>query len=106
MKKDLPGLFANKISKPLNNNDKVSVTKNEDRTVEEIKPNVTFEKSINQKIKEIFDSPRYVYKADVLIELKDKTITKKIVGKNNNNLITMDNELISINDIVDIKYKQ
>lgn len=105
MKKDLPGLFANKIDKPLYNNEKVAVSKHEDREEKiEVKSPIVFEKNINQKIKEIFDSPKYVYKIDVLITMKDKKITKKIVGKNRNNLITIDNELISINDILDIEF--
>lgn len=105
MKKDLPGLFANKINKPLYNNEKVSVSKNEDRKEKiDVKSPITFEKNINQKIKEIFDSPKYVYKADVLITMKDKKIIKKIVGKNQNNLITIDNELIPINDIINIEF--
>ena len=105
MKKELPGLFANKIDKPLYNNKKVAVSKHEDREDKiEVKSPIVFEKNINQKIKEIFDSPKYVYKVDVLITMKDKKITKKIVGKNRNNLITIDNELISINDILDIEF--
>ena len=39
------------------------------------------------------------------IKLKDGTVTKKIVGKNSTHLITMENELIPISDIVDIKTK-
>lgn len=105
MKKDLPGLFANKINKPLNNNEKVAVTKNEERSIEpENETHTFFEKSIDQKIKDIFESPRYVYKADVVITLKDKTVTQKIVGKNQHNLITIDNELIPIDNIIDIQF--
>lgn len=106
MKKDLPGLFANKINKPLNNNEKIAVTKNEERGLVEEKKNISYEKNVLEKIKEIFDSPRYVYKADVKIVLKDKTITKKIVGKTQTHLLTLENELIPIQDIVDIKFNE
>lgn len=102
MKKDLPGLFANKINKSLSNNEKVSVTKNDDIEEISIEKPKKFEKDINEKIKEIFASPRYVYKVDTEITLKDKKVIKRIIGKNNNNLITIDNELIPIQDIVDI----
>ena len=37
------------------------------------------------------------------MELKDGTVTKRIIGKNNTHLITMENELIPISDIIDIK---
>lgn len=106
MKKELPGLFANKINKPLNNNEKVAVTKNEEREVVEERKPISSEKNVLEKIKEIFDSPRYVYKADVKITLKDKTITKKIVGKTQTHLLTLENELIPIQDIVDIKFNE
>ena len=102
MKKDLPGLFANKINKSLSNNEKVSVTKNEETEDRSIQEPRKIEKDINEKIREMFSSPRYVYKVDAEITLKDKIVTKKIIGKNNNNLITIDNELIPIQDIIDI----
>lgn len=98
MEKKLPSVFANKIEKKLENNNYVSVSKNENRFVKE-------EKSVNvqKKIKDIFSSPKYVYRTSVLITLKDKKVTKKIIGKNNNNLVTLDNELIPISEIVDIE---
>lgn len=107
MEKKLPGVFQNKISKKINNNKNVYYGKNEEtrelKTIKkEKKPGMT--KNVNQKIKDIFNSTRYVYKADVIIKTKDDTITKKIIGKNTTSLITMDNELIPIADIVDINF--
>ena len=60
-------------------------------------------KTIYQKINDIFSSPNYIYKANVEITLKDRTINKRIIGRNKDYLITMDNELIKIIDIIDIK---
>lgn len=107
MEKKLPNVFANKIDKKIENNRTVSVTK-EDEAIEvskELKGNV-YEKNINQKIQEIFSSTKYVYKADVVITMKDKTITKKVIGKNGNYLITIDNELIPISEIANIEYEK
>ena len=59
--------------------------------------------NFNEKINDIFSSPNYIYKANVEITLKDKKIVKRIIGRNKNYIITMDNDLISINDIIDIK---
>lgn len=103
MNKKLPSIFANKIDKKLENNSRVCVTKNEDRNVimEEVKPEKI---DINKKLNKIFSSPKYVYKASVTITLKDKVITKKIIGKNGKNIITLDNELIPIEDILDIEF--
>lgn len=105
MEKKLPTVFANKIDKKLENNTTVSVTR-EDTVREEKEPKMVYGKNINQKIQDIFSSTKYVYKADVIITLKDKKITKKVVGKNANYLITIDNELIPISDIVDIEYQK
>lgn len=100
--KDLPKVFQNNIDKKFNNNSSVYYSSNDNRnlnTKEEVKDNRT----ILQKINEIFSSPNYVYKANVEIILKDKKVTKRIIGRNKDFLITMDNTLIPIRDIVDIK---
>ena len=99
--KDLPKVFQNNIDKKFNNNSSVYYSSNDNRSInkEEVKDNRT----ILQKINEIFSSPNYVYKANVEISLKDKKVTKRIIGRNKYFLITMDNTLIPISDIVDIK---
>lgn len=104
MEKKLPKVFVNQIKKELHNNENIYYSK-EERSIK----NNTIEKeaignNINQKINSIFNSPRYVYKADVEIKLKDKTITKRIIGRNGNYLITIENELIPIQDILDIHF--
>lgn len=115
MEKKLPKVFANKIDKELQNNDKVYYSKEETQKKEEVKgekskldkrkklPDLS-NKNVNQKITAIFNSPNYVYKADVDIKLKSGKINKKIIGKNLTNLITIDNELIPISEIVDIDF--
>lgn len=96
--KELPKVFHNKIDKNFNNNRSVYYSNNnyqEDRSVDT--------RTVLQKINDIFSSPNYVYKANVEITLKDKKVTKRIIGRNKNYIITMDNDLILISDIVDIK---
>lgn len=107
MSKELPRVFANKINKKIDNNKEYSLSKNEEKIVnkEEYK-GISIGKNINQKINDIFSSYKYVYKADVIITTDNGEITKKIIGKNNNNLITIDNELISIDIIKDIRFKE
>ena len=96
--KDLPNVFHNKINKKFNNNRNVYYSNNtyEDNSVADTR-------TILQKINDIFSSPNYVYKANVEITLKDKKVTKRIIGRNKNYIITMDNDLIPITDIIDIK---
>lgn len=62
-------------------------------------------KNINQKINEVFNSSNYIYKADVELTLKSGTVVKRIVGRNSTHLITIENELIPISDVIDIKRK-
>ena len=94
MEKKLPKVFANKIDKKLSNNANYFVSNK----------SIQFkENDINKKINQIFSSNNYIYKIETIITLKSGEINKKIVGKNKYNLITIDNELIPIDDIIDIK---
>lgn len=115
MEKKLPEVFKNKIEKKLNNNVNVYYS-NGQRDIPEKKKEETNRSTIlsqlgnqtvEQKIQSIFASPTYVYKADVELVLKDgKKLVKKVIGKNSQHLITMDNELIAIDTIEDIAFKQ
>lgn len=60
-------------------------------------------KDINKKINEIFASTNHVYKSRVRITLSDKVLEEVIVGKTSINLLTIDNKLIKITDIIDIE---
>ncbi len=103
MDKKLPKVFANKIDKEAGNNENIyySHDSKEERNAKE-KPKLKG-KNINQKLNEIFNSSNYIYKADVKLVLKDGTVHKRIVGRNSTHLITIDNELIPLTDIVDIE---
>lgn len=108
MDKKLPKVFANKINKNIANNKKISYSERDNEKENKIdsgKVNISgSQKNINQKLNDIFNSTRYVYKADVEIKLKDKTIVRKVIGQNQNQLITFENELIPISDILDINF--
>ena len=104
IKEKLPSVFANSISKKIDNNDEYSYNKSEDRTIKDNNSSkINIEPDIGQKIRKVFASTNYVYKADVKITTKDGVLTKKIVGRNNKNLITIDNEIIPIDSILDIE---
>lgn len=96
---ELPKVFHNKINKEIKNNENIFYSNNTREINEEKKDN----KNIIQKINEIFSSSNYIYKANVEIVMNDKTIHKRIIGRNKDYIITMDNELIKISDIIDIK---
>lgn len=100
----LPEMYHNTINKNINNNEKYFTTIN--KKEEKVDGNKYIKKNDNytveQKIYNIFNSPNYIYKIDVTIITDNSTLNKRIVGKNKNNLITMDGEYIPINTIRDI----
>lgn len=97
MNKDLPNVYANRIDKVFNNDQDVfySGFNNSRNDV----------RNINKKINDIFSSSNFVYKKDVKIYTSNGIINKTIVGINGNNLLTMDNESININEIQNIEVK-
>ena len=106
MAKEIPKMYQNNTKKKFNNTQKVYSTLYEESSKpsskrKESKNNYTIE----QKIYNIFKSPNYVYKIDVIIEMEGEKIEKRIIGKNRNSLITIDNEYISIDKIKDIYLK-
>jgi len=112
MEKKLPKVFANKIEKQLDNNKCVFYSSVEEVKSEKESRSVDINTSklnspnINQKINSIFSSPRYVYKADVDITTKDGIVSKRVIGRNQTHLITIDNELIPITNILDIDFSE
>lgn len=95
-------LFINKINKKINNNETISYG---DNKIVKTSNNKEIVKSVYQKINDIFKSRNYIYKADVIIKMKNGDIEKRIIGKNSNYLMANDGELIPIKDILDIKRK-
>lgn len=106
--KELPKMYQNKIEKNFDNIQKVYTTlysdiKSSDNKIQ--KTNINNLYTIEQKIYNIFKSPTYIYKIDVVIETDEGSFDKRIIAKNKNNLITIDNEYIPINKIRDIYLK-
>lgn len=109
MEKKLPSIFANKIEKELTNNERVYVS-NKEKEVKEQEPETKenknlnlYEKTIGQKINEILKSKKSLYKIPVKITMNNQETIKYIIGKNTKSLITIENELIQIEEIKDIK---
>lgn len=95
--KKLPNLYTNSFDKKIDNSLEFIKINNK----EEIK---TFSKNeINKKINDIFKSKKYIYKIKVEITLENKVFETYLIGKTNNKLITLDNNLIYINQIQNIK---
>ncbi len=106
MDKKLPGIFVNKIEKKINNNNTVYYSKANTNIKDEKQEKNDIPVNIRKKIQTLFKSTNYIYKLDTEITLKDKVITKRIIGYNERDVITFDNELIPIESIVDIEMKK
>jgi len=92
MKKNLPHVFKNTINKTLYNNEKVFYGKSN---------NDYHEVNIDELFKQ-----NQIYRTNVKITLKnDKVVEKNIIGRSIKHLITKDNELIPIEDILRIEKK-
>ena len=94
----LPELYTNTFDKKIDNS--MDFIKINDKKIENKK---LTKYEIKEKIDNIFKSKNYIYKKNVEIFLINDTIKCSIIGKTKNSLITIDNKLININDIVDIK---
>ena len=102
MNKNLPKMYHNSINKRINSIQKVYSSMNEANNFEDSNKVKYSNISIDSKINRIFNSYDYVYKADVTIVTDNDKLHKRIVARNKNNLITIDNEYIPINIIRDI----
>ena len=96
--KKLPKLYTNTFNKKIDNSKDFTTIR--DNIVEEDKLS-TFD--INKKIDMFFKSKDHIYKVNVLIKYSDREMNTTLIGKTNDNLITLDNKLIKISDIYDIK---
>ena len=94
--RELPKVFANKISDNINNTQDFFYGNN--RNI-----NSNKKESVMKKINNIFASSNHVYKSNVKITTKKGIMNTILVGKTNRELINMKGELIKIEDIIDIE---
>ncbi len=98
--KKLPKIYQNEINKSIKNNKTVYRFKNEDsahRTIQETNNTIT------ETLAEIFNGIGYSYNIPVNIKTKDKTYETTLVAKTSNNVVTIDNEIIPIKDIISLQ---
>ena len=109
MEKKLPKVYANKITKEIENNKKIYVSnskvENKKETINSEKE-IKIEETIEKKINEIFKLKKTVYKIPVIIKVNNEEKSKYIIGKNKKNIITIENEIIPIDIIEDIKIQK
>ncbi len=93
-----PRVYQNKINKEFHNN-RLVYTSYDNNTNKEVVSDV------RNKIKNIINSNSFIYSKLVNIVINNQIVSKKIIGIKGNNLVTIDNELIPLDNIKDIYLK-
>ena len=98
-----PKMYQNKFNKEFHNNKTVYASYDNDIVFQNEEYNKVIDSNlIRKKIDEIINSNTFIYSKMVHIVIGRETIMRKIVGIYNNNLVTIDNEYIPIDNIKDI----
>lgn len=90
--KKLPRIYQNRINKKISNNKEIDYVKNKNTNVRDT-------------LNKIFTGRGYSYNIPVIIETNNKVYDTSIVTRTKTNIITLDNEVIKINDILNITIK-
>lgn len=115
MKKELPEIFKKSVGSEHCNNKKVFYTSENkevtsaQQTITSTAANIVNNNSslstVEEKIRKLFKSSRYIFNINVLIKTDKKDYDTKVAGKVKNSLVTVDNEVIPIVEINDIIIK-
>ncbi|MBQ3142809.1 MAG: hypothetical protein IJB82_04810 [Bacilli bacterium] len=105
MNKKLPKVYVKKQENKILNNKETFYSKNEEINLNSLESSteITNELIIRKKISDIFSSPKFIYKTKVLIKTLDDEKEETIIAKTNNSLLTIENKIIPICIIKDIK---
>lgn len=103
MAKNLPPIFKVSNNSLTSHNQKYTYTTKEEVRKEEY---ALQDKSIDEKIKAIFNTKGYAFNIPVQITFAGKTIDTYLAMYNGNELITLDNEIIPISTITDLTIKK
>jgi len=109
--KKLPKIYQNELDRKVCNNKKIfDSLKEEVRIYEENRDEqlkIIDEKykdmTVEEKIKELINQKSYIFNIPISLVFEDYEEKCQIAGVVNNNIITMDNKIIRISDLKDIK---
>lgn len=104
-----PKVFENEINHKINNNKEVFDSSKEDdelidSNIELINNDVNQNNSVIDKITNLLNTNGYVFNINVLIKTKDREYDTHIASVINNHIITLDNDIINLDDVIDINY--
>lgn len=108
--KKLPKIYQGDFSKKINNNKKYCYLENEEilNRKEKISKNEKNKKDTNivQTIDEIFKGMGYSYTVPVIIKTIDKRYETFLISRTKNKIVTLENEIINIDDIISLEIKK
>lgn len=98
--KKLPKIYKNSINKQINNNKNYCYI-NKDNVNEFVKEKTP--SNIEETLSSIFKSTGYPYNIKVYIKTSNKEYNTYLVSRTNKTITTLDNDLIKINEIIELK---
>ena len=106
MKKKLPNLYKNDNICDIKNNKKFCYVDEEEKN-KEVSSNkyVNDNSTVEEKLRKLFRSSRYVFNIGVIIETDRHTYDTKIAGQVKNSIVTVDGDVIPIIEIKNIIIK-
>ena len=101
--KELPKMYKHTIDYEIKNNKDMVYVKSSEEGGKRNQENTIL--SIEDKLSKIFNTSRHTFNIPVEIVTHSKTYSSKIAGKMKDCIITLDNDVIPIDTIIDIKEK-
>ncbi|MCI5701155.1 MAG: hypothetical protein MR266_00045 [Erysipelotrichaceae bacterium] len=95
--KKLPKIYHSEIKSKKNNLSMYDSLKNNDLKID------LSNLSVKEKLQKLMNQNNYIFNTKVVLVFQDKEINTSIAGIYNNHIITMDNKIISIDKLIDIK---
>lgn len=107
MKKELPSIYKNTVDKRVTRNLEVCRVSNEslDESSRKKISSTRSELTVEEKLKRLFQSKRYIFNIPVEIVTSRKSYETKIAGKVKNSIVTIEGDTIPIIEIEDIIIK-
>lgn len=99
--KKLPKIYQTEFNKQINNNRHSCYVENEP-----LRLNEDYIQDKNEVLDEIFSGIGYSYNIPIIIKTKNKTYDTSLIARTKYNVVTLDNDVISLNEIISIKKKK
>lgn len=100
--KKLPKIYQNEITKNINNNKKYCYLE-EERSIPSEKVEKMNSISVKEELDNIFSGFGYSYNIPIIIKTSSKEYKTSLVSRTKNNVVTIENEIIPITEIISIE---